>query len=308
MRILVTGGAGFIGSHVVEELCKRGDEVVVLDLLLHGNKIPREILPSVRVVQGDVCDRDLVFALSEGCAHVYHLAALLGVEVVSKNEKKAMDIEMAGIRNVCDAAIAAGVQKILYTSTSAVYGDMNEMEDVSEDMPVNPKSSYAVSKRHNEFYLNTVFKEHGIPSASMRIFNVYGPRQDARMVIPRFFEKAMGNEPLVVYDDGAQTRDFTYVKDVVRSMLLLADAVTRDEIFNIAYGKEMSIKELAQAITAITGSSSPVEFQALPAGRQGYEVMRRIGSAGKLETFTGYRPKTTVQEGLKAFYESRLHR
>lgn len=304
MKVLVTGGAGFIGSHIVESLIEQGDEVVVLDLMMHGNKIPEHIMHKITLVEGDVCDRELVFKLTNGCERVFHLAALLGVEVVSNNEKKAMDIEMEGIINVCNAAIASGTKKVIYTSTSAVYGDICENENVSEDIPSNPKSSYAISKRHNEFYLATVLKEHGIESLSLRIFNVYGPMQDERMVIPRFLKNALEGNPIVVFGDGSQTRDFTYVKDVVHSMMLLADKVPGAEIFNIALGKDTTIIQLAEDIKKITQSNSPIILQDNPKERKSYEVQRRIGSADKLEKYTGYRPQTELTEGLKYCLES----
>lgn len=300
-KVLVTGGAGFIGSALVKALVKGGHEVVVLDNLLRGNKLDKEILSAVEFIEGDVRDAKVVKQAVSGVDIIYHFAAILGVDVVADEPMETMETETIGMKNIVTNAIAAGVGKIVYASTSGVYGHSAISKSVTEDINIDPRTSYAISKRFNEIYLAAVYEEKGLSSVSVRFFNVYGPKQDRRMVIPRFFEQALSNDPITVYGNGQQTRDFTFIDDTVCACLELAQKVDGCEIVNIARGKEYSILELAEMIKEATGSKSEIMTVDAPIKRYDFEVERRKGSSDKLKKLTGFSPKTDLSDGLKCF-------
>ncbi|NBV68667.1 MAG: NAD-dependent epimerase/dehydratase family protein [Flavobacteriia bacterium] len=304
MKVLITGGAGFIGSHLTAYLTFKGVEVVVLDNLLRGNKIEDSILDKITLIQGDVRDQDLVIKLAENCEYIYHLAAILGVDVVADNPVETMETEVEGTKNVVYAALKQGVKKVIYASTSGVYGHSAIEKSVDEDIMIDPRTSYAMAKRYNEIYLKAMYEERGLESISLRFFNVYGPRQDDRMVIPRFFEQALKNEPITVFGSGKQTRDFTSVEETIISLVKLTEISKGAEIFNIANETEMNILELAIHIKELTQSSSEIKLIESPANRYDYEVERRVGSSEKLYKATGFKPNTDIRIGLKNLHET----
>lgn len=304
MKVLITGGAGFIGSHLTAYLVAQGHDVTVLDNLLRGNKIEHSVFNKIHFVEGDVKNFELVDRLSQGCDHIYHLAAILGVDIVADNPVETMDTEVIGTRNIVNAALKNNVTKIIYASTSGVYGHSAIEKSVDEDIMIDPRTSYAMAKRYNEIYLKAVYEEKGLESVSLRFFNVYGERQDQRMVIPRFFEQALNNEPITVFGSGKQTRDFTDVGETIKAAVLLAEKSKGSQIFNIANETEMTIYELACYIKEITGSSSDVRLVESPKNRYDYEVERRVGSSEKLFKATGFRPNTDIRKGLENLYNS----
>jgi UDP-glucose 4-epimerase len=298
MRILITGGAGFIGSNLTKRLVHEGHEVTVLDNLLRGNKIERGVFERIRFVQGDVRDVALVHELTVGCDVIFHFAAVLGVDIVADNPVETMDVEVIGTRNLALAALANNVKKIMYASTSGIYGHSAFENVLTEEVLVDPRTSYAMAKRYNEIYLASHHEEKGINVVSLRFFNVYGYNQDNRMVVPRFFEQAIANEPLTVFGSGQQTRDFTYIDDTVEACVRLMDA-KGCHIVNIANEAEWCIEDLANMIKDITGSTSTVQYIDAPRKRYDYEVERRVGSSDKLLEMTNYKPLTTLEEGLR---------
>jgi UDP-glucose 4-epimerase len=304
MKILITGGAGFIGSHLVAYLADQGNEVTVLDNLLRGNKIEAKYFNQITFVEGDVKNEKLVEELSKGCDQIYHLAAILGVDIVADFPMETMETEVIGTRNVVNAALKNNVKKVIYASTSGVYGHTAIERSVDEEIMIDPRTSYAMAKRYNEIYLKAVYEEIGLESLSLRFFNVYGSRQDQRMVIPRFFEQALKNDPITVFGNGKQTRDFTSVEETIKSMVQLAEKSTGAEIFNIANETEMTILELAHFIKEITNSKAEVKLVSSPQKRYDYEVERRVGSSDKLYKLTGFKPATDIKIGLKNLYES----
>ena len=291
MRVLVTGATGFIGRHLVRALMERGDAVTVF--VRESKNIPA----GVTVIQGDIGDGKSLEQAAEGCEVIFHLAVVLRPDSSADAAEAKLDAE--GMKNICDAAVARGIKKIIFASTSAVYGDAHQDEDVTEDLPASPVTIYAQSKREAEVKLAALWKEHGIGSVSMRLFNIYGPGQDARMVIPRFVQNAKKGEPLVINGDGTQIRDFVFVRDAVQAMILLAEKSAGAEIVNIASGRGTSINDLAKTIKTITQSSSEIVHRALPAERKGIDVARRVGSTTKLQKISGYCPEMTVEEGLR---------
>ncbi|MEE9372238.1 MAG: NAD-dependent epimerase/dehydratase family protein [Saprospiraceae bacterium] len=296
-KILITGGAGFIGSHLAETLANQGNEVVVLDNLLRGNKIPNETLNKITLLKGDVIDNSTVSNAAEGCDYIYHLAAILGVDIVADNPTETMEVEVIGMKNVAAAALMNN-SKIIYASTSGIYGHNAIEQSVTEDIMVDPRTSYAMAKRYNELYLAALHEEKGLDCIALRYFNVYGVRQDNRMVTPRFIEQALANEPITVFGDGNQTRDFTYIDDTIKATILVGEKVSGFEILNVANENEENILNLAKKIISITGSTSEIAMIEAPKKRYDYEVGRRFGNSDKLLSFIGYKPDTDLDTGL----------
>jgi UDP-glucose 4-epimerase len=301
MKILVTGGAGFIGSNLTKRLVSDGHSVVVVDSLLRGNKIEKDIFEKIDFRMGDVRDAQLILDASKGCDIIIHFAAVLGVDVVADNPVETMDVEVIGTRNVVMAAHANNVKKIMYASTSGIYGHSAFENVLTEEVLVDPRTSYAMAKRYNEIYLASHHEEKGIDIISLRFFNVYGYNQDNRMVVPRFFEQAIKGEDLTVFGSGLQTRDFTYIDDTVESCIRLMD-VKGSHIINIANEEEWTIKDLAIQVKEITQSTSELIFVEAPKKRYDYEVERRVGSSDKLVEITGYKPDTKLNDGLKKIH------
>ncbi len=298
-KILVTGGAGFIGSHLVKRLRDDGHDVTVIDILLRGNKLEKDVLSNINFVSGDIKDKELVAKHSKGCESVYHFAAVLGVDVVADNPVETMETEIIGLKNVADAALLHKVEKVIYASTSGVYGHSAIEKSVTETIQLDPRTSYAIAKRYNEIYLKALNEEKGLTSVSLRFFNVYGKRQDNRMVVPRFLEQALRNEPITVYGDGNQTRDFTYIDDTIEACIRLSNKMSGSDIFNIANEDEITIQHLAEAVVKVTGSKSKVSYIEAPKKRYDYEVERRYGSSEKLFAATGFKPNTDLEVGLR---------
>ncbi len=303
MKAMVTGGAGFIGNHLVGRLVEMGYDVVVLDTLLRGNKLDKSVLEKVELIQGDVRDWDVVSRAAKGCDYLYHYAAMLGVDIVADNPVETMEIESAGLANVARAAMLHGVRKVVYASTSGVYGKRAIEQAVDEEFEVSPNSSYSIAKRFNEIYLKSLFQEKQLESISIRYFNVYGPKQDQRMVMAKFFRQALEGKSITVYGSGKQTRDFTYVDDVVEATIQAAERVRGCQVFNLSHGQETTIHRLGEIICEMCGSTSEVTLVNAPKGRYDFEVERRIGNSSKLRSFIGDFPVLSLEEGMQRTLE-----
>lgn len=300
MKILVTGGAGFIGSHLVEALSEEND-VIVFDNLLRGSKL--SLNNNITLVNDNIKNLEGLINASKNCDVVYHLAAFLGVDEVAKNPIETMETESIGTFNVIQACIENNIKKIIYASTSGIYGKVDIDKAVKEDFKVSPSSSYAIAKRYNEIYLKSIFSEHNIENFSLRYFNIYGPRQDTRMVIPRFFNQSINGDEILVYGDGLQTRDFTYVDDTIQATIEIGNKCKGSEIINITKGEDITIFALAEKIIKLTKSSSKIKLIPNPSFRKDYEVERRFGSSQKLLSLIGKKPETTLDEGLEKTFE-----
>ncbi|MFN5030996.1 MAG: NAD-dependent epimerase/dehydratase family protein [Flavobacteriia bacterium] len=302
MKVLITGGAGFIGSNLAKRLVEDGHSVVVLDSLLRGNKLDKETYSQIEFIKGDVRDLQTVNQASKNCDLIFHFAAVLGVDIVADNPVETMDVEVIGTRNVVEAAFLNNVKKIMYASTSGIYGHSAIENALTEEVLVDPRTSYAMAKRYNEIYLASHHEEKGLNVVSLRFFNVYGKNQDNRMVVPRFFEQALENDPITVFGTGKQTRDFTYIDDTVEACVRLMD-ISGCHIVNIANEAEWCITDLAEKIKIITTSNSEIIYLEAPKKRYDYEVERRVGSSDKLLSLTGFKPQISLTEGLELIYK-----
>lgn len=300
MKILVTGGSGFIGSHIVEHYQDRAEEIRVLDNLRTGY---RRNLDGLRhtFIEGSITDRELVAQATEGVDYVFHLAALVSVPESMSKPAECVDINVHGLLNVLEASAAAGVKKLVFASSAAIYGD-NPTVPKLESMVPEPKSPYAITKLDGEYYLDLFNRERGLETAAIRFFNVFGPRQDPKgayaAAVPIFIEKALAGEDIMIYGDGGQTRDFIYVKDIVGALTFAVETPGVTGVFNAGYGGQMSINDLAGQIIAAAGSSSKVVHGPERAG----DVRHSRASADKLRA-AGWQPRHTLAEGLAATLE-----
>jgi len=315
-RVLVTGGAGFIGSTLSAALLARGDAVVALDDLSTGNRENIEAaLQSERFTfaVGDVRDAALVERLTSGCDTVVHLAARVGLKVVIASPLETMRCNIAGTEVVLEAATRFGF-RTLVASSSELYGlstriPSSESDPIAFGSPTNPRWSYACSKAADEFLALALARERRLPATAVRLFNTVGPHQSARygMVLPRFVRQALAGEPLTVYGDGTQTRCFCHVDDVVRALLLLLDAsATVGDVLNLGNPQEIRIVDLAQRVIAATDSSSEIRFvpfdEAYEAGFE--DIARRVPNIEKIRAAIGFEPRIQIDEIVTSMVDS----
>ena len=311
MRALVTGGAGFIGSHLTEALLAAGREVVVLDDLSTGqlgNLAGVAGHPRLEVVAGSVTDETLVRKLVTGADLVYHLAAAVGVRLILDRPVETIETNIMGTETILRAALE-GRPRVVLASTSEVYGK-NDRVPLSEDddrlLGPTTKSrwSYACSKAIDEFLGLAYHREHGLPVTIVRFFNTIGPRQTGRygMVVPRFVRQALDGSPITVYGDGRQSRCFTDVEDTVRATIALSLAPAAvGEVFNVGTTHELTIRALAERVRALAGSDSPIVLVPYDEAYQpGFEdLQRRVPDIRKAERVVGYRPRVPLDETLQ---------
>ncbi len=300
MKILVTGGSGFIGSHIVEHYQGKAEEIRVLDNLRTGYRKNLDGL-ACTFIEGSVTERGTVEKAVEGIDYIFHMAALVSVPESMSKPAECVDINVHGLLNVLEAAAAAGVKKLVFASSAAIYGD-NPAVPKLETMLPEPKSPYAVTKLDGEYYLDLFTRERGLETAAIRFFNVFGPRQDPKgayaAAVPIFIEKALKGEDITVYGDGGQTRDFIYVKDIVGALSFAAETPGVTGVFNAGYGGQMTINDLAGKIIASAGSDSKVLHGPERAG----DVKHSRSSADKLLA-AGWQPKHSLDEALATTLE-----
>lgn len=295
MKILVTGGSGFIGSHIVEHYQGKAEEIRVLDNLRTGYRHNLDGLEHT-FIEGSITDRELVKKAVEGVDYIFHMAALVSVPESMSKPGECVDINVHGLLNVLEEASAAGVKKLVFASSAAIYGD-NPTVPKLESMVPEPKSPYAITKLDGEYYLGMFQKEGKLETAAIRFFNVFGPRQDPKgayaAAVPIFIEKAVKNEDISVFGDGSQTRDFIYVKDIVGALTFAVETPGVTGVFNAGYGGQITINDLANNLIAAQGSSSKVIHKEERPG----DVKHSRASADKLRA-AGWAPKYTLEEGL----------
>ncbi len=299
-RVVVTGGAGFIGSNLAEELAGRGYQVIILDNLATGRMSNVESLLAggrVEFIKGSITNLSILRKVFTGAEYVFHQAAIPSVPRSIKNPKATHNANITGTFNVLLAARDTGIKKVVYASSSSVYGDTPTLPK-TEDMIPRPLSPYAVTKLNGEYYCK-VFKDiYGLNTVSLRYFNVYGPRQDPNSpyaaVIPIFIARALAGKPPVIYGDGEQSRDFTFVKDIAAANILAAESKATG-VFNIGGGSRVTINELARLIIKLVGKDNIVPvYQAPRAG----DIVHSLADISRAKAF-GYAPKYSLEEGLK---------
>jgi len=310
MSVLVTGGGGFIGSHLVEALLQRGASVRVLDNLTTGHRANLagalahpEAQRTFTFIEGDITDRKTVQEAIKGVEYVLHQAALPSVQRSVEDPITSNLVNVEGTLNVLVAAQEAGVRRVVYASSSSVYGDSLQLPKV-ESMPTNPLSPYAVSKLAAEAYCRAFTRVYGLETVALRYFNVFGPRQDPNSlyaaVLPRFIEALLGKKPPVIYGDGTQSRDFTYIENVVHANLLALEAAgVGGEAFNIACGERVTLKAVLQCLAEFSNQVVAPEYQAPRAG----DIKHSLAEISKAERMLGYRPVIPFREGLQRTFE-----
>ena len=306
-RVLVAGGAGFIGSHIVDALLRRGTEVGIIDDYSTGDagNLAPPSSPLVRVHRGDVRDEAFVTEAVRGYDAVVHEAARVSVTRSVEDPELTNAVNVGGTVNLLCAARDAGVKRFVYASSSSVYGE-TEVQPKVETMAPDPISPYAVSKLAAENYCRVFASVYGMETVSLRYFNVYGPRQKHGQysgVIPAFVKRVMENRPPIVFGDGEQTRDFTYVGDVVSANLLSLEAPMKPgqaEVLNIGSGRNVTLNELAATITALMGRPELKPEHAAP--RAG-DVRNSLSDISRAASAIGYSPKVSLEAGLTSVIE-----
>lgn len=308
MHILITGGAGFIGSHLAERLIAQGHQVSALDNLSTGRLDNLRALsgnPAFELVEGDILDPGLVDALTRKADMVFHLAAAVGVKLIMDEPSRSILTNVTGTENVLRAALADNTPVFL-ASTSEVYGKtasfpFREDSDLTLGATVNLRWSYACSKQLDEFLALAFHRERGLPVVILRFFNTTGPRQTGRygMVLPNFVQNALYGKPLMVHGDGRQSRCFGHVLDVVEALVRLMDRPAAiGQVFNIGTSEEITIGDLARRVIALTNSPSKIEL--IPYENvypDGFEDMdRRLPDVSKLQKLTGFKPERTLDQ------------
>ena len=296
---LVTGGAGFIGSNIAEALVKRGDRVRVLDNLSTGSRENLAAAGKVELVEGDLRDQATVRRAVAGVEGVFHQAALRSVPRSVDDPFSSNEVNVTGTLGLLQACKEAKVRRVVYASSSSAYGDDATLPKV-ETLATRPVSPYAVSKLAAEHYCQTFARLYGLETVSLRYFNVFGPRQNPESkyaaVIPRFLELALQKKPLEVHGDGLQSRDFTYIDNVVQGNLKAMDAPgVSGEVFNIACGTRHTLLDIADAIAAYLGR--PLQREHLPS-RAG-DVKHTLADIAKARRLLGYEPTIDFAEGMQ---------
>lgn len=299
MKILVTGGAGFIGSHIVEHFQGKAD-VRVLDNLRSGHLHNLAGLQH-EFIQASILDRAAVRRAMDGVDCVFHLAAMISVPESMQKPIECNELNTTGTLVVLEEAARAKVKKLVFSTSAAIYGD-NPVTPKLETMLPEPKSPYAITKLDGEFYCKMFADEGRLQTACLRYFNVFGPRQDPKSqyaaAVPIFVDRAVKNQPITIHGDGEQTRDFIYVKDIVAANVYFAMQSPATGVFNVAYGQRITINDLATMICRMTGSRSEIQHAPERAG----DVKHSLAAIDKLRA-AGFTPTSNFAAGLSATVE-----
>jgi len=305
VRFLVTGGAGFIGSHLVEHLVGEGHDVVVLDDFSTGKRENLASFRGVEVVEGSVTDPATCARACRSVDYVLHQAALASVPRSLRDPVATHQANATGTLNVLLAARDAGVRRVVYAASSSAYGNTAELPK-HEGMVPRPLSPYAVTKLAGEEYCRAVHASFGVETVALRYFNIFGPRQDPASqyaaVVPKFIVSAMANESPVIYGDGEQTRDFTYVANAVQANMVACSAPAEacGEVFNVGCGARISVNELWRQITGILESKARAQYEPARVG----DVRDSLASLDRSRRVLGYEPVVSLEEGLQRTIES----
>ena len=301
---LVTGGAGFIGSHLVDSLVSAGCKVAVLDNLSSGNYANLKHLEGkFAFYRDDIRNQRAISTAAEGCEVIFHLAAIVSVPQTIEDPVESDAVNDTGTLLVLDTARRKKARRVIFSGSCAVYGDDRRLPK-QEDMNPKPQSPYAVQKLAGEYYARVYYELYGLEAVALRYFNVYGPRQDPLSpysgVISIFMAKALHNEPAVIYGDGNQSRDFIYVQDVVRANLLAAAAKgVGGQVMNIGTGRSVVIKQLWKSICALSGQNLEPEY----APKRPGDIVKSVAGIGSAKALLGFEPEISFEKGLESTFE-----
>ncbi|HET55153.1 MAG TPA: SDR family oxidoreductase [Ignavibacteria bacterium] len=303
---LVTGGAGFIGSNIVEALVEKGEEVRVLDNFSTGRRDNlTSFMDKIELFEGDVRSYHIVHEAVNGVDYILHQAALPSVPRSVKDPVTTNEVNVNGTLNILNAAKDAGVKRVVFASSSSVYGDLDVLPK-TEDMLPKPLSPYAVSKLAGEKYCQVFTQMYGLETVCLRYFNVFGPRQDPTSqysaVIPKFITMIKNDKPPTIYGDGEQSRDFTFVENVVQANLLACGNCAEDlsgEVFNIACGKRVTVNKLVESVNEIMGTSVKPQYAEPRIG----DVKHSLANIRRAQQILTYEPSCQFNEGIKLTIE-----
>ncbi len=306
MKFLVTGGAGFIGSHLVEALLLQGHQVKVFDNFSAGkasNLAPLKSA-SLEIIIGDIADEKLLQLAAAGVDGIFHLAAVVSVQLSIERPTECSRTNALGTMNVFEAARKAKIPRVVYASSAAIYGDNTNLPLSEVETPA-PLSPYGMDKWYGENIARLYSHLHGVTSAGLRFFNVYGPRQDPKSpysgVISIFLEAARQGKELTIFGDGEQSRDFIYVKDVVAAMLLAMNSADKNaDIFNVASGTELTLNQLVETI----GLSLPKAIQKKHQLPRAGDIIKSVADVSHIRTVLGYRARHGLTDGIKLTFDS----
>ncbi len=302
-RVLLTGGAGLVGSHIADLLVGLGvGEIIVLDNLVRGR---RENLSwamdrgPVRIVEGDIRDRALLGEVMHGVDVVFHQAALRITQCAAE-PRLALEVLVDGTFNVLDAAVEAGVAKVVAASSASVYGSADAFPTTEAHHPYNNRTLYGAAKTFNEGLLRSFHEMYGLNYVALRYFNVYGPRMDIHgvytEVLIRWMERIAAGQPPLIFGDGSQTMDFVYIEDVARANVLAAQADATDAVFNVASGVETSLQDLAMTLLRVMEAELPLEHGE---ERQVNPVPRRLADVSRARQLLGFEAQVSLKVGLQ---------
>ncbi len=301
-KYLVTGGAGFIGSHIVRALLEQGDFVRVLDNFSTGKRENIEGL-KVELLEGDLRDPAAIAAAVQGVDYIFHEAAFVSVPQSMEDPLPCFEINQRGTEFLLEAARKAGVKRVVLASSAAVYGDSDAMP-LDEQTPLRPLSPYAVSKRVDELYAEMYTRSFGLDVVALRYFNVYGPRQRPDSMyaaaVPIFTRRLVDGKSVTIYGDGDQTRDLVYVGDIVRANLAASEhPAAPGQVFNVCSGEEIRVIDLVETLMNLFPNAPAPQFAPPRAG----DIYRSVGNPQKAAELLGFRTQTSLADGLKAVAE-----
>jgi len=294
-KILVTGGSGFIGSHLVKRLSDKG-EVVAFDKYRCKGKLT--IPNKFRFIEGDIVDQKKIREVMQGVDYVFHLA-VLPLGACTENPRACLETNINGTFGVIEAAKDANVKKIIFSSASSVYGDT--VQTMDESHPLNARTMYGASKIAGEYFLKFFYDMYRLDYVILRYMNVYGPGQEGGLIMS-VLERIKRGLPPIIFGDGSQSFDFVYIDDVVNANILAMESDVTDEVFNIGGEEEVTVKELVFTLLELTGSDLAPEFKL----EEKVPMQRRVGSSQKAAKLLGYMPTVPIREGLKRVIEAEL--
>ena len=294
-RVLVTGGSGFIGSHLVNRLVKEGcREVVVFDKVIRSNKFHSD--HTLKLVQGEITQTASLKEIMRGVDYVFHMA-VLPLGACTQEPRACLETNVNGTFNVLEAARDARIKKIVFSSASSVYGDTDQTMD--ESHPLNARTMYGASKIAGEYFFRAFYDMHKLNYVILRYMNVYGPTQEGGLIM-NVLKRIKSGTPPAILGDGSQSFDFVYVDDVVNANILAMEKDVMDEAFNIGGEEEASVKDVVYALLELTGSNLTPEFKL----DEKVPMQRRVGSSQKAKKLLGYVPNVPLREGLKRVIEA----